>query len=128
MNLLAWLQSSVEYGQKLVNSALDGARSGGEEFLHANTPAPLLSESVRRAWKPAVLGTCLGVLASYPVNGHRRRGRALACGLLGGAIGFSAGMVWGSRRLGRSFAAGAFKSINKVRDEHWLEKHPIDYA
>jgi len=25
-------------------------------------------------------------------------------------------------------ADGALRNIDKARDEHWLEKHPIDYA
>jgi hypothetical protein len=27
-----------------------------------------------------------------------------------------------------SAASSALKNIGKVRDEHWLAKHPIDYA
>jgi hypothetical protein len=48
--------------------------------------------------------------------------------LLGGALGFGVGVAWESRRLTTSVASGAAKSISKVRDEHWLEKNPIDYA
>jgi hypothetical protein len=48
--------------------------------------------------------------------------------LLGGAIGFGLGLAWSSRRLTASVAEQAFRSMNKVRDEHWLENHPIDYA
>jgi hypothetical protein len=49
-------------------------------------------------------------------------------GLLGGVIGFGAGVAWESRRLTASAACGALRNISKVRDEHWLERHPIDYA
>jgi hypothetical protein len=52
----------------------------------------------------------------------------LAFGLLGGAVGFSARVVWQNRRLVASTARGAWRRIDKVRDERWLEKHPIDYA
>jgi hypothetical protein len=52
----------------------------------------------------------------------------LAYGLLGGAIGFGAGVAWESRRFTASVADGALRNIGKVRDEHWLTKHPIDYA
>jgi hypothetical protein len=48
--------------------------------------------------------------------------------LLGGVIGFGAAVAWESRRLSASVAGGALKNIERVRDEHWLTKHPIDYA
>jgi hypothetical protein len=52
----------------------------------------------------------------------------LACGVLGGVIGFGAGVVWNSRRLTAAVAKGALRNVGRVRDEHWLERHPIDYA
>jgi hypothetical protein len=52
----------------------------------------------------------------------------LSLGLLGGAIGFGAALVWQSRCLAASVAHGAFRNMGRVRDEHWLERHPIDYA
>jgi len=48
--------------------------------------------------------------------------------LVGGAISFALVMAWNSRKLTASALASAFKKINKVRDEHWFERHPIDYA
>ncbi|MBI3475615.1 MAG: hypothetical protein HY010_07765 [Acidobacteria bacterium] len=54
--------------------------------------------------------------------------KSLAWGLLGGTIGLVAGIAWKSRCLTTSVADGAMESMGRVRDEHWLEKHPIDYA
>jgi len=48
--------------------------------------------------------------------------------LLGGVIGFGLGVAWESRHLAVSVASAVFGNLEKVRDEHWLEKHPIDYA
>jgi len=48
--------------------------------------------------------------------------------LLGGAIGFSAGMAWKNRGVTGSAVSEALSSMGKVRDEHWLDRHPIDYA
>jgi len=62
------------------------------------------------------------------VPGNRSIGRVLAFGLLGGAIGLGARIVWENRRLAASVARGALRNIERVRDEHWLERHPIDYA
>jgi len=52
----------------------------------------------------------------------------MAFGLLGGAIGFGAGVVWQDRCLAASVARGALRNIGRVRDQHWLDRHPIDYA
>jgi hypothetical protein len=52
----------------------------------------------------------------------------VAWGFLGAAIGFSAGMGWEIRGLAASIARGALHNVEKARDEHWLQLHPIDYA
>jgi hypothetical protein len=128
MSLRNWSKSNVDYGRKVLSSGIEGARSGREAFLHGESLTPFLSESVPDALKPALLGACLGMLGSYSYNQHKSVGRTLAYGLLGGAVGFGAGIAWETRRLASSVASGALKNMGKVCDEHWLEKHPIDYA
>ena len=128
MTLSEWSKSEVKYGRKVLDSGLEGARSGREVFLNGRSLTPLLSESLRNAMTPAALGACLGVLSVFPGNRHRSVGRILAFGLLGGAIGFGAGVAWDNRCLAASVAGGVSRNIDRVRDEHWLEKHPIDYA
>ena len=123
-----WLSSNVDYGRKLLNSGLEGARSGEEEFLDGKPLAPFLNDSARQALRPAAIGACIGLLGSYPGNRHMSAGRALAYGLLGGAIGLGVGVAWESRRLTASVASGALKNIGRVRDDHWFEQNPIDYA
>jgi hypothetical protein len=46
----------------------------------------------------------------------------------GGAIGFAAGFTWKTRDLTASMARSAMKEMGTVRDEHWIEKHPVDYG
>ena len=128
MDLREWSKSSTDYGRKLLDSGIEGARSGREAFLNGESLTPFLSDSVRSALKPAALGACIGVLGNYPGYRQKSISRALAYGLLGGAIGFGAGVAWESRRFTASVADGALRNIGKVRDEHWLTKHPIDYA
>jgi hypothetical protein len=128
MGLREWSKSEVEYGRKVLDSGLDGARSGREAFLNGRSFTPFLSESIRSALKPATFGACLGVLGGFPGNRHESVGRMLAFGLLGSAIGFCAGVVWENRRLAASVASGALRNIDRVRDEYWLDRHPIDYA
>ena len=128
MDLREWSKSSAEYGRRLLDSGIEGARSGQERFLDGKSLTPFLSESVRSAFTPAVVGACIAVLGSYP--GYRQKSvtRALAFGLLGGAIGLGAGLVWENRRFTATVAGSALRNIGRVRDERWLSKHPIDYA
>lgn len=128
MNFLEWSKDSVEYGRRLVDSALEGARTGEDDFLQQEPLSPFLSDAARQAIGPAVLGACLGTVSGYLGTGRRSTTRTFVCGLLGGVIGFSAGMIWDSRQLTASVASGAWKKIGKTRDEHWFEKNPIDYA
>jgi len=128
MDLRKWSKSNSDYGRELLHSGIEGARSGREAFLNGESLAPFFSESVRSALKPAALGACIGVLGSCPGCREKSITRALTYGLLGGAIGLGAGIAWESRRLTASAAVGALRNIGKVRDEHWLTKHPIDYA
>jgi len=128
MVLSRWSKSSLDYGRRVVSSGIEGARYGREVFLHGRPLAPFLSESIRNAWEPAALGALLGVFGGCAGNRQRSVGRALACGVLGGAVGFGVALAWESRRLTASVGREAFRSMSRTRDEHWLETHPIDYA
>ena len=128
MSVRSWSKSNVDYGLKVVSSGIKGARSGRESFLNGESLAPFLNESVPSAVPSAILGALIGVIGSYSYKQPRSFCRTLAFGLLGGAVGLGAGIAWESRRLARSVASGAWKGISQVCDEHWLEKHPIDYA
>jgi hypothetical protein len=121
-------KSEVDYGRKIFNSGLEGARSGRETFLCGRPFIPFFRESFCRALKPAELGACLGVLTSCREHERRSIGRILASCVLGGLIGLASGLVWQARFLAASTAGGAVEKISKVRDAHWLEKNPIDYA
>jgi hypothetical protein len=37
-------------------------------------------------------------------------------------------MAWESRYLARSIGRSALRGMERAREEHWLENHPIDYA
>lgn len=128
MTLAEWTESSVDYGRKLVDSAVEGARTAEDEFEKSEPLAPFLEENARHAIASAVVGACLGALGGFFARGQHSRTRAVVRGLLGAAFGFSAGMVWESRRLTGSVTSGALKNVRKTRDEHWFERHPIDYA
>lgn len=128
MHLSQWSKSEVEYGRRVLNSGLEGVRSGREAFLHGRPLTPFFCESIREAFKPALVGACVAVATDRPKNENRSLGRTLTSGVLGGLIGFSFGMLWQTRFLLTSSAGAAVEKIGRVRDEHWLERHPIDYA
>jgi hypothetical protein len=129
MDLSNWVKSNVDYGRRLVDSGIEGARTGQHEFLNGEPLTPFLSESVKGALAPAAIGAFVGVLAAYPVISRKKSAAtALAYGLLGGAIGLTTGLAWKSRHLSASVASSAIKNINRARDEQWLHKNPIDYA
>jgi hypothetical protein len=128
MNLRQWSQSEVEYGRKVLNSGMAGARSGREAFLDGRPLTPFLGKVVRNASTPAAVGAVLGMLGSLPGSHPKPAKRALAFGLVGWAIGLGIGIAWQSRELSSCAANGAWRNIGRVRDEHWLETHPIDYA
>ncbi len=128
MSLRRWSRSEVEYGRRLLNSGLDGARWGREAFLHGGPLAGFVGESIRNAFEPAAIGACIGLLGSFSGSRNKSVGRALAFGLVGGVIGLGASLAWESRRLTASAAGEATRNINRVRDERWMEKHSIAYA
>jgi hypothetical protein len=128
MELRNWSKSEFEYGRKVLNSALLGARSGREAFLEGRSLTPFLGEEVRNALKPAAAGAFIGLLGSYLENHRSSFGRVLEFGLVGWVIGLGAGIAWQTRGLTECAASSAFRNIGKLRDEHWLERHPIDYA
>ena len=128
MNQPKWSKSNLDYGRKLLSSGLEGARSGREAFLNGKPLSPFLGKSVRNALTPAAFGLCIGVLGGNWGNRHSSAGRVFAYGFVGSAIGFATSVAWESRRLAASVASGALRNIGTVRDEHWLERYPIDYA
>jgi hypothetical protein len=128
MTVQQWSKSEVEYGKKVWHSGLEGARAGREAFLHGRSLTPFFYDSVRKAVKPAAIAACLGAVAGCCEHQHQARSRLLIFSLVGGAIGFCAGLAWESRSLTASVMSGAAQGIDQVRDEHWFETHSIDYA
>lgn len=128
MSVAAWLMPNVEYGRKLFRSALQGARYGEEGYLHGKPFHLFVDESAWNALKPAALAACIGVLGGCSGRRNRSAARAVEYAVVGGAIGFGVGLAWQSRRLTASVASEAWKKLGRARDEHWLERNPIDYA
>lgn len=132
MKLRDWSKSNFDYGRKLFVSGLEGARSGEESFLDGKPLTPVINNYVRNALTSATIGACIGALSAYREHENKSLERALISGVvagaIGGAVGFVVSVAWQGRRLARTVASGAWRKIDIVRNEHWLQKHPIDYA
>ncbi len=128
MNIRDSVKNNVEYGRKLVASGWEGAQEGGKEGLNGESLPSVLAESAKDSWALIAIGAGVGVLASYLANKRKLTPQTALFGLLGGALGFSVGMTWGTRHVTGAAARGAMRHINAARDEHWLENNPIDYA
>ena len=113
MEILPSLKSEVIYARDIVKAGLDAAASG---------------EKAMGTLAPAVLGVAIGVLGVYLGRKGRIGNSALLGGLVGGALGFSSGVVWGTREQARKGCIEAAQSVKAVRDARWLEKNPVAYA
>ena len=125
-----WFQSNLEYGRRIVTSGLKGANSGQREFFTGQAPSSFLTDSAFVALGGTLAGACIGVLCHAAGKRHAKRVESndLACGAIGAAVGFAAGLTWNNRKLVANVTRRALKSINAVREEHWLENHPINYG
>ena len=117
----------LQYGRAIVNSGLSGLRNGRDSHLHGQPLSCVLSESTRGAVGLAVIGTCAALVGSC-LSPRHRRAKAVGYGVAGSLIGLVVGLAWKTRELTGSMVHAAAKNMGTVRDEHWLERHPIDYA
>ncbi len=115
---------SVVYGRKLIQAGISGMRTGREVALDGQRFSEILVDLARDSAKLALVGACLGLALSSRTHRHSRLPGPIACA----ALWFYAGLVWKTRGVTASMARSALKEMDRVRDEHWLEANPIDYA
>lgn len=128
MSVKDWSMSTVGYGRKLVQSTVSGVRSGEAQFREDGQLSPYLGRSARQSIGPMALGLIVGACVGYTRDERRSVGKMLVGGLLGGLLGLSASMLWETRDLTASVGSNVRKNVQLTRDQHWLERHPIDYA
>lgn len=117
MQLLRSLESELSYAKKIAGAGWEGIASARQD-VNRNPFA--------MAWMPTAVGAGIGIVTSL----IRRRSASIAAlgGMVGGAVGFGAGIAWGSKQFARTAARKSIRAINAVRDARWLERNPIDYA
>jgi hypothetical protein len=117
----------LAYGRKLVSAGIAGVRNGHQSF-DPQTASALINASAEESLKLAAIGACLGMLPAMMIRGRSRHKSAVVCVAVGSALGFCASFSWKTRKLASSLAHSALHEVHRVRDEHWLETNPIDYA
>jgi len=124
MKLQEWLKSELEYSHDLVNSAVLGARR-----VIADEPASeVFTNAALNSLPLAAMGACVVTLAAHRGRKRMSSRTELLFGLAGAVLGFSAGIALRARPVVEEIAHEAVHNINGVREAHWLERHPIDYA
>jgi len=129
MNFSDWLKAEVEYGRDLAGSGWRGARDAADSMLQDEAAGELLGRSVRSSWAPTAIGAGVGTVCALIAGGRKPRAAAIAAmGVVGGVVGFTAGVAWETRQLSGGIARGAMHRIRKTRDSHWLDRHPINFG
>lgn len=129
MKIGDWLKSEVDYGRDLAGSGWQGARTARDSMLQGERVGALVGRSVRASWAPTVMGAGLGALCALLAQRRKpNTGALVAMGVVGGVVGFTAGVAWETRQLSSGMARGAMRKIGSARDTHWLGKHPINFG
>jgi len=129
MKIGDWLKSEVEYGRNLAGSGWQGARTAADSMLNGEHVGEILGRSARDSWVPTVVGAGVGALCAVLAQRRKTKTAAVvAMGVVGGVVGFTAGVAWETRQLSSGIARGALRKIGTTRDSHWLGKHPINFG
>jgi hypothetical protein len=130
MSVGSWIASEMQYGRNLADSGWHGARAAWDSARQDQAVEGLLARSVRASFAPTAIGAGVGAFCALLMQRRKAPSPALAMalGVAGGLLGFGAGVVWQTRELSSEVARGALREMGTKRDEHWLEKHPINYG
>jgi hypothetical protein len=75
------------------------------------------------------MGAGVGALCALLAQRNKPKNAVVfAMGVVGGFVGFSAGVAWETRQLSSEIARGAMRGIGSTRDSRWLGKHPINFG
>jgi uncharacterized protein YcfJ len=127
MSTIRSLKSDFRFARNLVGAVL-GATVAVAAKKSEPSALTALSRAAKTAWGPAMLGAAVGILASRPNKNQNAGYQTAVGGLVGGAIGFCAGVAWESRQVTGAMARHAVSNVNVVRDARWLEKNPVAYG
>ena len=128
MKLEQSFRTNLDNGRELVKSGAAGLSRGREEHLQGQPLSEALTRSARASLGFAAFGAGAGLLRYYLPARRSRLAKTIAWGLAGGGAGFLMAFAWTTRELAESMTRSAVQQMGVVRDHHWLDSHPIDYA
>jgi hypothetical protein len=120
-------KTRLRYGQALLHSGLSRLRWACDSQLDRQRLSAVLTRAALTSMGLAAIGVSAG-LFRFRRSGRNSISRTIAYGVAGSAIGFAAGFTWETRDLTTNMARSALKEISTVRDERWIEKHPVNYG
>ncbi|HTP31947.1 MAG TPA: hypothetical protein VMJ75_07225 [Candidatus Acidoferrales bacterium] len=118
-----WFKGSLVYFTKLVEAGFEGISVAKREN-NGTVFVPPLKTAV---WVPMATGAFAGAVGTR-WKGNRKGSTVAIGGLVGSLVGLVTVLGWTSRRFAGNAAKRASHNVNKIRDAHWLDTHPIDYA
>ncbi len=120
---MTW-RSELDYLKQLAGAGWNGIADAQREMkgpVFAPSPADTI-------WRPAAVCAGIGMIGGRLTGKRNSTYRVAIGGVIGGILGSTAALAWTSRRFARHATGKAARSVNAVRDQHWLRAHPIDYA
>ena len=124
MSIASAVKSEIAYAKDIVEAGLEATHRTATEVPEM----PSFSRVSQSALAPAAIGAIVGILGICLTQRKNRGQGAILGGLIGCALGFSGGVAWSTRNQTSAVARNALKNVKAVRDQHWLQKHPIAYA
>jgi hypothetical protein len=119
----SFIADSFDYGRELLHAGIDGIKAG--ERLSLRSPDVHIAKSAGQSLVAAAVG---GTVALILCKVTDRRRRVLQTMVACGTAAFCADFICRTRNVSSKMIECAEKEIGKVRDQHWLESNPIDYA
>lgn len=114
------IANTVNYGRKLVKAGVSGICASERLTAGGRASSESLGESAFDSLTLAATAMCIGLVTA--------RTRRLRKSFVLGALGFCGPLAWAACSILSTLTRSACHEIQKVSDEHWLQKHPIDYA
>jgi hypothetical protein len=116
------------YCGQFIASTIKAGLSAGREALKHEPATVFLANAATESLKPMGVGACLGLLFQLRNGQAAMFSNVLVGSFIGGVLGFVGGMLWKSRTPTKLGLRAAINHVGFIRDQRWLERHPITYA
>ena len=128
MSISEKIKTNLAHGQELVASGVEGAAEARKAMLELPETTDIVADAAQESWQAAAIGVMAGAIFGVLTDDRKPLRGVITGGLLGAVLGFAGSFAWKTRPLTSSMLHGAGKRIGTTRDQHWLEKHPVNYG